>query len=443
MEMMYQYLWRTAAFGKDFVLADGRPLHVSSPGRQNFDAGPDFFGARMTLDGNLWVGNVEIHVKASDWFRHGHQSDPAYDSIILHVVGVNDAPAVCRADGSPVPTLLMTVPEEAARLYAGLAAKDSRIRCAPDVASLPRLVCEDWLETLAVERLQQKAARLLDENRNLAGDWEQTCFVALARGLGFGLNGTPFEMLARGLPLKFIHRHSDNPFQIEALVFGQAGMLDPSSRIFDDYYQQLCREYFFLVRKYGLRPLPPSLWKYARTRPQNFPHRRLAFLCKALEGGFAMMRRILESSDDIDALARLFDWRLTGFWHGHFSFDAPAARAADTLSPASVRSLVINVAVPLVYAYASQRGDEDMAQKAAEILERLPPENNVFVRGWENLGLKAHNAFRSQALLHLHKNYCSEGRCLDCRFGNRLICRVARESVAKYGESAESEEVWE
>lgn len=443
MEMMYQYLWRTAALGKDFLLIDGRPLHVSSPGRQNFDAGPDFSNARITVDGTQWAGNVEIHVKASDWFRHGHQTDKAYDSIVLHVVGLNDAPCVCRADGSEVPTLLFAVPVEAAALYGELAAKDGRIRCASGIGSLPGIVREDWLETLAVERMQQKAARVLEENRNLSGDWEQTCFVVLARALGFGLNGIPFEMLARNLPLKVIHRHSDNPFQIEALVFGQAGMLDPSTRIFDEYYQQLCREYFFLLRKYGLRPMPQSLWKYARTRPQNFPHRRLAFLCKSLEGGFSMMRRILEASESVEGLARLFDWRLTGFWHEHFSFDAPAARTADTLGQASVNSLIINVASPLVYAYASQRGDMAMGQRAFEILEKLPPEGNTLVRGWQSVGLKAHNAMRSQALIHLHKSYCVEGRCLDCRFGNRLICLVAKEAMAEYRSSSESGEIWE
>ena len=156
-----------------------------------------------------------------------------------------------------------------------------------------------------------------------------------------------------------------------------------------------------------------------------------------------MMRRILEASESVDGLARLFDWRLTGFWHDHFSFDAPAARTADTLGQASVNSLIINVASPLVYAYASQRGDMAMGQRAFEILEKLPPEGNTLVRGWQSVGLKAHNAMRSQALIHLHKSYCVEGRCLDCRFGNRLICQVAKEAMAEYRPSSESGEIWE
>ena len=282
MEKMYQYLWRTAALGRDFHLTDGRMLHLVNPGNQNFDAGPDFSNARIRVDGMQWAGNVEIHLRASDWYHHGHDRNPVYDQVMLHVVGVNDR-SVTRKDGSMMPTLVFNVPEEAQRLYVSLTSPVAeKIRCAASISKIPRLTLEDWLESLALERIQEKATRILDENDNLRGDWEQTCFVTLARGLGFGLNGVPFEILARSLPLKFIRRHSDNLFQIEALLFGQAGMLDSSCRIFDDYYQQLCREYYFLARKYSLKPMQTSVWKFARTRPQNFPHRRIAFLCKAI-----------------------------------------------------------------------------------------------------------------------------------------------------------------
>lgn len=431
MEKMYQYLWRTAALGRDFRLTDGRKVHVANPGRQNFNAGPDFSSARITVNQTKWAGNVEIHLKASDWFHHGHDRDPAYDQVILHVVGADDR-AVCRADGTPIPTLVLTVPEEARRLYSSLTSTVAeKIRCAHSISRLQPLEREDWLESLAIERLQEKADRILTENASLRGDWEQTCFVTLARGLGFGLNGTPFEMLARSIPLKFIRRHSDNSFQIEALLFGQAGMLDSSSRIFDEYYQQLCREYFFLARKYGLKPLNPSVWKYSRTRPQNFPHRRIAFLCKALEGGSPLMGSILDA-DTPERTARLFGWTLSGFWHTHFSFDAPAARVADRLGQASTDSLAINVAAPLLYAYAAQRGDDTLAERALRLLESLPPEKNSLTRDFESLDIHAHNAMRSQALVQLHKRYCDENRCLECRFSNRMIAAVAREASASY-----------
>lgn len=439
MEKMYQYLWRTAALGRDFHLTDGRMLHLVNPGNQNFDAGPDFSNARIRVDGMQWAGNVEIHLRASDWYHHGHDRNPAYDQVMLHVVGVNDR-SVTRKDGSMMPTLVFNVPEEAQRLYVSLTSPVAeKIRCAASISKIPRLTLEDWLESLALERIQEKASRILDENDNLRGDWEQTCFVTLARGLGFGLNGVPFEILARSLPLKFIRRHSDNLFQIEALLFGQAGMLDSSCRIFDDYYQQLCREYYFLARKYSLKPMQTSVWKFARTRPQNFPHRRIAFLCKALEGGFPLMGSLLDADTPEQTLS-LFGWRLSGFWKDRFSFDTPASRTTDRLSQTSVYSLAINVAAPLMYAYAARHGNESPALHALRLLELLPPEKNTLTRDFETLGLCAANAMRSQALIQLHKRYCDEGRCLDCRFSNRMIAAVARESAGIYTVVSENEE---
>lgn len=432
MEMLYQHIWRTGALGRYLILDDGRDIELLSPGILNTDAGPDFSAARLIIDGIEWVGNVEVHVKASDWYRHGHQTNPDYDNIILHVVGCNDA-QVTRADGSPIPTITIPVSDEARGVYESLVNPTGKIRCAQSAGSISRLVCEDWFESVAIERLTQKAQRALDEFDRLAGDWEQTCFVMLARGLGFGLNSEPFEMLARSIPLRIIHHHSDNPFQIEAILMGQAGLLDPSVRIFDDYYQQLCREYYFLLRKYGLRPMQQRLWKYARTRPQNFPHRRIAMLCKALESGFSLARRMIDCSDDIDRLRALFSWKLTGFWREHFSFDAPASRVPESLSEGSINSLLINVVAPFLYAYSMQTADDLLGERAINLLENLPPEHNTLVRQWQSLGFRAHNALRSQAFIQLCKCWCDAGRCLECRFGNSLIYRIVSEDFAAYG----------
>lgn len=434
MEMMYQYIWRSGALGRHFTLEDGRYAELLSPGILNTDAGPDFSAARLIIDGVQWAGNIEIHVKASDWYRHRHQTDPAYDNIILHVVGIPDA-QICRSDGTPVPTLVIPASEEVVGIYNSLTAPSGKIRCSARVASVPRLVSEDWFESVALERLAQKAGRILEEYRHLAGDWEQTCFVLLARGMGFGINAEPFEILARNIPLRIIHHHSDNPFQLEALLLGQAGLLDPSIRIFDEYYQQLCREYYFLARKYSLRPMPPQLWKYARTRPQNFPHRRIVLLCKALESGFAIARRILDCADDIDELRKLFDWHLSGFWHTHFSFDTPALKVSDCLGEASVNSLLINVVAPYLYAYSIQSGNPVYGERAINLLESLPAERNTLVRQWESLGFHAHNALRSQAFIQLCKCWCDAGRCLECRFGHNLIGRLVREETGAYGVS--------
>ena len=411
-------------FGRTLRECGGAEIAVVDPGRLNTDAGPDFFNSKIKVDGTEWAGNVEIHVKASDWIRHGHQNDPAYDSIILHVVGVSDR-RIHRSDGSLIPQVEVTMPEGFFRTYSSLESDLYAIRCARQLPDISALTITDWLESLSVERIQNKAARVMEVFRNCGSDWQQTCFVILARALGFGLNGDPFEMLARSVPLRILHHHSDNPLQLQAILFGQAAMLDSSCHIFDEYYQLLCREYYFLARKYGLRPMRGALWKYARTRPQNFPHRRIAFLAKACENGFSLLSAILSAKDDEEKLREIFAWKLEGYWHSHFSFDVEAKASADTLSRSSVTLLLINVVAPLIYAYGARIGDPDLAEKALDLLSSLPPENNGIIRDWEQYGLRAGDALRSQALLHLRKEYCDPRKCLFCRFGHSLLSKSA------------------
>lgn len=420
MERLYQYLWKHRMLGRTLTLDDGRPLVILSPGVLNTDAGPDFRDSRIRIGSTEWAGNVEIHVRASDWHRHGHDSDPAYHNVILHVVSVADT-TVTRPDGTRIPQLTACFPKSFFNMYAQLSADIAAVKCGRRLDSLSRLEKEDWLETLAAERMQGKAARILDTCRAESGDWERTCFLTLARALGFGLNGVPFEMMARSLPLNYLARHSDNPIQLEALLFGQAGMLDTSIHIFDEYYQMLCREYFFLARKYGLRPIRSDVWKYARTRPGNFPHRRIALLAKSLTGGFSLMAGILEAGSDPDAGRRLFDWHLDGYWTTHSDFDREAPGSPANLSEASINLLLINLVAPLLYAYGSAHGDPDGAERGLDLWHSLAPENNTYIRQWKNVGLDCDDAMRSQALIQLRREYCDKGRCLDCRFGHALL----------------------
>lgn len=420
MEMMYQYLWRMKMLGnREFVLSDGRKINVVRNGTLNRDSGPDFFNAIISIEGEEWAGNIELHERASDWFRHGHHTDPAYDSVILHVVAYDDAD-IYRTDGTLIPQMIVTLPAGFHSLYDTLSKPGGDIRCRNYLRYLPVIAAEDWLETLAVQRLQQKSERIAGEMSGTNNDWEQVCFITLARGLGFGLNGEPFEILARSLPLNVLHHHSDSVFQTEALLFGQAGMLDTSLHIFDEYYQALCREYYFLARKYRLHPLR-LVWKYARTRPQNFPHRRIAMLAHACRGGFSMLRKIIESKGDPEKLEPLFDWRLEGYWADHFSFDAEARLAPCTLSHKMRETLLINVCAPLLYAYGARRGDSAYTDMALDLLSELSPEKNSITRLWETLDIKADSALRSQALIQLKREYCERSRCLECRFGKRII----------------------
>lgn len=411
-------------FGRTLKECGGEDVLVIDPGRLNTDSGPDFFNSKIKMGEAEWAGNIEIHVKASDWIRHAHQDDPAYDNIILHVVGVSDR-RIHRSDGSLIPQVEITMPPGFFQTYSELESDLFAIRCAHRLPDIPSLAVTDWLESLSIERIQAKAGRVNDIFKNCGNDWEQACFIILGRSLGFGLNSDPFEMLVRSLPLKILHHHSDNPLQIQALLFGQAAMLDSSQHIFDEYYQLLCREYYFLARKYGLRPMRPGLWKYARTRPQNFPHRRIALLAKACEGGFSLFSNLIAAGSDEEKLRELFSWRLEGYWHSHFSFDVEAKIPSDALSNTSVTLLLINVAAPLIYAYGCRIGNPDLAEKGLDLLASLPPEANGIIRDWQQYGLVPKDAMRSQALLHLRKEYCDRRKCLYCRFGHHLLRKSA------------------
>lgn len=420
MERLYQYLWKHKMFGKEFHLSNGERLEILWPGVLNTDAGPDFSNARIRIGDTEWTGNIEIHCKASDWMRHGHDRDRAYDSVILHVVAKSDR-EIARTDGSLIPQVEISFPDSFYALYESLSENIRAVRCERDLERIPGLIKEDWLETLGVERMHIKAGRILDELKNLGGDWERTCFVTFARALGFGLNGEPFEILARSIPMGYLHRHADNLLQLEALLFGQAGMLDTSVHIFDEYYQKLCREYFFLARKYGLRPMRREMWKYSKTRPQNFPHRRIALLAKTLEGGFSMLSRMMALSDKPDELRAMFGWELGGYWLTHSDFDREVPMDAKALGAASVDLLMINLAAPLLYAHAVSHGDPDKADKALDMWRELPPEHNTYIRQWKQAGMECQDAMRSQALLQLRKEYCDCNRCLDCRLGHWLL----------------------
>lgn len=405
--------------GRCLRLRDGRKAEIVSPGRLNRDAGPDFFNAKLRVGKTVWAGNVEIHVHASDWYRHGHDRDRAYDSVILHVVAVDDA-YVCRSDGSEIAQAELTLPPDFFAVYAGLESSAPGIRCQARIPTLEPLAVTDWLETLAVERMQMKAGRVAEILRLSGGDWAGCCFVTVARALGFGLNGLPFEMMARSLPLKYIHRHGDNPFQVESLLLGQAGMLDHALYPDDAYYQSLCGEYSFLRRKYGLNPIDGNLWKYSRTRPQNFPHRRLAMLARAFCGSGALMSDILSAAFDPDRLRDLFRWNLDGYWATHYTFGSET-QASVAMSGRSIDLLVVNAALPLLYCRYSQAGDYDSAEKVFDVLRLLPSERNAIVDSWRHCGINCSDSMGSQALIHLRREYCDENRCFVCRFGFRLL----------------------
>lgn len=420
-----QYVWKHRLWrSEDMVTNTGKKVRVVDPGLLNTDAGPDFFNAKIEIDGHMWVGNVEMHYRATDWKRHHHDSDKAYDSVILHVVAKDDAP-VRRTNGELIPQLVLEVSPQFNADYASLVGATIEVPCATKIKQVPHLTIVEWVEGLAFERLHGKVERIHQLLDSFNGSWEDVCYVTLARNFGFGINNDAFERLARRTPLRLLGKHSDSVLQIEALLFGQAGMLDAQKPGMDSYYNQLCTEYAFLSNKFQLSPMEKESWKLFRIRPQNFPYRRIAMLAQFIEGGFRMMNRILEAEGEKEMRA-LFEVELSGYWTKHYTFGKPNERATATLSRSSIDIILINTVAPLLYAYGELTGNYEMTDKAIKLLEDLRAENNSIVSHFVAYGIDCPDALTSQALVQLKREYCDARKCIYCKIGHHLLSKAAR-----------------
>jgi hypothetical protein len=451
MEKLMQFIWQHRLWDNaPLFTADGKRVRIIHPGSLNENAGPDFFNASIEIDGQRWAGNIEIHVKASDWYRHGHDHDAAYDSVILHVVQESDL-QVMRSDGKPIPQICVRcTAEAAARCNMLMSSASASLPCARTIAATEKIYHTDFLTALSFERLYNKSERITQLLQLTEGSWEAAAYITLARALGFGLNSEPFEVLAKNLPLKFLNRHRNELLTMEALIFGQAGLIPAPAADEDGYVSQLRREYIFMAHKFNLHPIALQ-WKLSRTRPQNFPHRRLAVLAEKVHQGFYLIGRLDDIVNDLrrrresvlcetglyysnftePALPQLpsladirkeFDVRLTGFWATHYTFGGSGTGASPkALSESSIDKLVINVALPLMLARAMARNDVDTMQIIPELLHQFRAEDNKDVRLFVGAGIQCRDAFDSQALIELRREYCEKNKCIYCRFGHRML----------------------
>ena len=316
MEQLLHYVWRHKILPlHELRTTDGRVVEVVNPGIYNHDAGPDFFNAKVKIDGQLWVGNVEIHIHSSDWRRHHHDNDEAYQNVILHVVNEADCEVCYPHDpDKKIPQLVLEVPDYVLQNYDELARSDVQPRCKNVVATLPRLMVNSWLSALQIERLEERTLQIMARREQCDKNWEYTFFVTMARNFGFGINGDAFETWARTVPLSAVGKHRDSLFQIEAIFFGQAGLLDelcPKSAPEDTYFQQLQREYRYLQKKFQttmpLHPIDYTAWRFLRLRPQNFPHIRIAQLAMLYHEGRLNLSRIVEQANSLSADRFNFD----------------------------------------------------------------------------------------------------------------------------------------
>ncbi|MBQ8223757.1 MAG: DUF2851 family protein [Bacteroides sp.] len=421
MEELLHYVWKHKIFPlKELYTTTGALVEVIDPGLPNRNAGPDFFNAKLKLDGTLWVGNVEIHTQATDWLKHGHDRDRAYDSVVLHVVGESNCD-VCRSTGEPIPQLVLPVPQQVRERYSELSAAEIKPPCYTILPALPKLIIHSWLSALQVERLQQKTELITARLQRLGNHWEDAFFITLARNFGFGLNGDAFEAWAGGLPFRAIDKHRDNLFQVEAFFFGQAGLLEDEAGS-DDYYQKLQSEYRYLRHKFSLgQPLDASRWKFLRLRPGNFPHVRLAQLAALYHREHSLFSRLMET-ESIEAIKKILSNILpSSYWEEHFTFQKSSPRRAKQVGDGALNLIIINTVVPFLYAYGRHKAEERLCERATQLLENLKTENNHITRLWEGAGLPITTAADSQALIQLTKEYCDKRNCLRCRFGYEFL----------------------
>lgn len=427
MEQLMQYMWHHRLLpATGLTTVDGLPVAIIDPGTLNSDAGPDFFNAKVRIGRKVWAGDVEIHVRASDWHRHGHDGDAAYSSVILHVVSRDDT-MIRRDNGEVIPQMIMECNADFSADYHRLvSASAAELPCGEHILSLPKIHVGAWIDALAYERIYSKTERITDLLSTLAGDWEEVCYITVARALGTGLNSEPFERLARQMPLKLLRKHADSLTDVEAMLFGRAGMLDaaPAS---DPYVAELTGRYRFMARKFGLTPIAQLGWKMSRTRPQNQPHRRVAFLAAMIHAGFRLLNAII-SVGSADEARELFAVELGDYWRSRYGFGSGSVAAPQRLGDTAVRSLIINAVVPLMAAYGLTHGDEELFNRAVAILQSMPPEVNRLTRTFAATGIECRDAFVSQALIQLRRGYCEQHKCLYCRFGHRLL---ASRAVAK------------
>ena len=420
MEQLLHYVWKHKIFPlKELKTTTGQQVEVIDTGLANTDAGPDFFNAKLKLDGVLWIGNIEIHERSSDWFKHGHHADTGYNSVILHIASEIDT-EISRSNGERIPQIQLICPEAVRTNYKELLETDSYPPCYRIIPSLPPFTAHSWMTALQMERFEQKATLLNERLKRCQGNWEDAFFITLARNFGFGLNGDAFETWAHRLPFRAVDKHRNDLFQIEAIFFGQAGILEDSDG--NGYYLRLKKEYTYLQHKFGLIPMDASLWRFLRLRPTNFPHIRIAQLACLYHRAYGLLSRIMET-ETLQGVRDILKGGTSEYWLTHYTFGGSSPSRPKTLSNTSLDLLIINTVVTFLYAYGLHKGNRVLCARAGSFLEELKAENNYITRMWEQCGMKASNAADSQALIQLKKEYCDKKKCLYCRIGYEYLKR--------------------
>ncbi|MGP8215713.1 MAG: DUF2851 family protein [Bacteroidia bacterium] len=421
-EEFLHYIWKHTLLDRsELKTTEGKPVEIIQTGLHNHDSGPDFFNAKLKIDDTIWVGNVEVHINSSDWNAHRHQHDEAYKNVILHVVWKNDA-EISLPGGYPVHSLELKdmVPLTLLSRYEELRNSAKRIPCENELHRVNEMVWHSWMDRLVAERLERKTASITAKLKDTVNDWEEVFYQTLLRNLGNPINTEPFERLGRSLPYKIIARHRPDNMEIEALLLGQAGLLEGGFK--DDYPQKLQKEYNYLRHKYGLTPVSKAEWKFMRIRPPHFPTFRLAQLAALLTKHGRLFRLITEA-DRVGDVINLLSVSPAEYWHTHYSFDKPSRKTTGIMGKPMIEMLIINAVAPLLFIYGKNESNEAISEKGLELLHNLKAENNSIIKKWASLNINADDAYETQALLQLKKEYCDQRKCVHCAIGHDLLKR--------------------
>ncbi len=414
-ERLLQYIWQFRYFNlNDLRTDEGELLQVIHPGAYNTNQGPDFTDAKIKIGDTTWAGSIELHINTSDWKNHKHSDDKNYNNVILHVVWKNDVQLHL-----PFSTLVLEdkVPKLLLCKYDELMNAGTFIPCEKNIHGVNSLNWQSLKERMLVERLENKTSHILEQLQKTNNHWEEVCWWQMAKNFGMKLNAIAFEKVARSLPLHILAKHRGQIHQAEALLIGQAGLLD--GEFTGDYPKLLQREYYFLKKKYNLHKVEAGL-VFLRMRPSNFPTLRLAQLAMMLHTSQHLFSKIKECPD-VRTIRGLLQVTANDYWHYHYVFDVPSPFKKKKLGEQMIDNILINTVVPLVFAYGHYQHENVYKEKALQWMEQVKAEQNTITRGFAALKVSNKAAFDSQALIQLKNEYCSKKRCLDCSIGNKLI----------------------
>lgn len=424
-ENLLHFIWAFGYYNKSCLATEsGESIQIVFPGTLNKNGGPDFTAAKIRIGQTLLAGHVELHLRTSDWHKHGHEIDEKYRTVILHVVYEHDG----TVNDIPVLSLASRISRSLLQTYSSFQTNKSFIPCGDRISSLTELTWQSWKARLIAERLTRKAKRVLNLYAQSNNHWDETFWWLLARGMGGKVNGDAFEEVARTIPVNLLSKHKASIIQLEALLLGQANLLN--SDFDEDYPKLLEREYQFLQKKYSLRSTVVSM-QFLRMRPGAFPTIRLAQLAALVQKSQALFSIVTET-ENLAEIKALFSVSANDFWHYHYTLTQASAFKPKSLGADAISTIIINSVVPAVFAVGLARGNENLREKAIRWLEELSAETNTVTTGFDKLGIRCHSAYDSQALLELKSVYCADKRCLECSVGNQLL----REAAAQY-ETAE------